>query len=134
MKRLLVALAVAVSLAACKGADGAMGPAGPQGPPGTNGLPGPAGPGTRIVITGVAGSSGTVTVTLPTAVGTNPLSPPAMACYLVSDPALGVWIAVNDGYWNVNTPWCAVSILSGVWRASMHNVPLGWTAAFVIVY
>lgn len=133
-------LVLVLLLPSCKGADGVAGPQGAQGlqgPPGTNGLnglPGPAGPGTRIVLTGIAGASGTVSVNLPAAVGSNVLSPPALACYLTSSPATGVWIVVSDGYWTVNTPWCGLTLSGATWIATMFNAPIGWTAAFVVVY
>jgi hypothetical protein len=145
----------ALLVAACAGKDGAAGPTGPQGPQGPGGaqgaqgaqgpqgLPGPAGAnGTngangvanKIVLTGIAGSSGIVTLALPAAVGSVASQPPAMACYMALTPSTGPWLAVSDGFWTVNTAWCSLGFANGVWNASMYNVPVGWAAAFVVVY
>jgi hypothetical protein len=99
---------------------------------------GPAGPsGTIKLVLTVTPPAGTTKaeVVLPVAVGTNPLSPPAMSCYVSPTPATGVWFAVNDGF-SLDTPWCAAlySVADGAWVAQMYLVPAGWTSAFVIVY
>jgi hypothetical protein len=118
------------------GATGATGPQGPQGLPGPMGPPGEAGTRIKIVFTAVpvAGST-TAAVALPAAIGTNPLAPPAMSCYVSPTPAAGVWFAVNDGF-TIDAPWCAALYDSGngAWQAQMYLVPTGWTAAFVVVY
>lgn len=146
------AVAVTVlALAACEGAQGPAGPAGPagpqgpqgiqgltgpqgeQGPPGAQGLPGPAGSGNnRVVITAVPNSTGIVTVELPTAIGTNPLQPPSLACY-VRNPTTGSWWLVSDGYAS-STPWCLASFSGGRWTATIFEVTAGWAVAFVVVY
>jgi hypothetical protein len=122
-----------------QGQTGATGPAGPQGPPGAAGLPGPAGPpgaagpGTRVVVTALA-TSADVVVALPAAVGSSPMNPPAMACYMSNVAQFpGVWLAVSDGFTTTST-WCAVSLSGGTWYAGMHSMIVGWTAAFVVVY
>jgi hypothetical protein len=101
---------------------------GPAGANGTNGVA------NKIVLTGIAGSSGIVTLALPAAVGSVASQPPAMACYMTLTPSTGSWLAVSDGFWTVNTAWCSLGFANGVWNASMFNVPVGWTAAFVVVY
>jgi hypothetical protein len=133
-------IGLVVGLAACAGKDGATGPTGPQGaqgpagPAGTNGLPGPAGAGTtRLVLTGVASSSGSVTVALPAATGTDATKPPLMACYMTSAPSAGVWLAVSDAD-SATGAYCGLVFSNGVWNAIMNRMPTGWTAAFVVIY
>lgn len=127
-KRVLITAAgLALVLSACTGPEGPMGPQGLQGPQGAQGT-------TRLVLTALAPTGGVVTVALPAAAGTSPLQPPSVAGYMTIDPTSGVWDAVSDGFWIADTPWCGLSFYSGVWNASMYNVPTGWTAAFVIVY
>ena len=96
MSRLVRAcsLALLVTAMACKGADGATGPQGPQGPAGPQGLPGPAGPAgavNRADGTGVFGSSGAVTLTLPSG-ATAGGRVPAIACYISNTGQ--TWLAV----------------------------------------
>ena len=131
MRRLLAGLLV-LATAACAGKDGAMGPMGPQGPDGPQGPPGQGGH--TIVASGVASSSGLVLVALPAAVGTNATQPPHMDCYVTDDPSGGVWLSVSWSSSNVTEPYCAVQFASGVWHAVMDQVPVGWTAAFVVSY
>jgi hypothetical protein len=135
VRQMAASLLMVLTVAACEGAEGPAGPVGPQGPTGPQGLAGPAGaPGAanRIVLSAVSVGA-TVSVTLPPAVGNSPTSPPLMACYLASNPAGGVWLAVNDGY-SSTSPWCAVSLIDGAWVARMFNAPSTWTAAFVVVF
>ncbi len=148
MRRLLAGLALA--LVACAGKDGASGPTGPQGPPGTqgatgpqgpagtNGLPGPAGTNgtsaTRLVLTAVAGASRAASAFAPPAAGTDPTKPPAMACYMTSDPSGGTWLSVAGS--ETTGPYCglAFSTTRGAWTAVMLQIPVGWTAAFILAY
>lgn len=118
------------------GTDGAARTAGNTRPQGPQGLPGPAGPPgqTRLNLTATVGANGTATVTLPAAAGSDPARPPAVACYISSNPATGVWVAVNDGYWIPDTPWYGMGLAGGIWRVTVHDAPVGWTAAFVVVY
>lgn len=116
--------------AACAGKDGATGLTGPTGP---QGPAGPAGPGTSTILTAIVGGSGTAAVTLPAAAGNNPSRPPAVTCYLTDAPTTGVWLAVNDGD-STAAPYCALALSSGVWTARILQAPVGWTAAFVVVY
>jgi hypothetical protein len=139
MKRIAVLLLVAVGLAvACKGPEGPAGPQGVQGPQGANGtngangLPGPAGPGTRLVLTGTISSSGGVSVALPAAAGTSMTNPPAMACYLTSSSST-VWLSIA-GSPSTTVPYCGLVFSGGVFNAVMNAAPVGWLAAFVIVY
>ena len=141
-----IAIALALGLAACKGADGATGPQGPAGPPGQTGpagpqgLPGPAGPPgtTKVVLLANPSSAGIASVSLPSAVGTDANKPPSVSCYIGSPTQFpGVWLAVNDGDSISTSSWCATSFAAATgWIASMHNVPTtgGWVAAFVVVY
>jgi hypothetical protein len=124
-----------VVLAACEGPAGPMGPAGPQGPQGPQGLPGAAGApgvGTRATFVQTIGLSRSVTVELPTAVGTDPTKIPALSCYVSSDGQ--TWLGVNDGY-SGTAPYCGVQFnASSRWVAVMNQGPAGWFAAFVVVY
>ncbi|MBA3836545.1 MAG: hypothetical protein C0499_02660 [Zymomonas sp.] len=148
MRRALVGYLLA--LMACKGADGAVGPQGPkgdqgpqgaqgsqgpQGPAGAQGLPGPAGArgaGTRIVLTAMVGATGSAVVVLPAAAGTDINLPPAMSCYVgaVTSP---VWLAVA-GSASASDTYCGLVFSGGVFSAVMNAAPVGWIAAFVIVY
>ncbi len=139
-KTLITAMLLA-TITACAGKDGAAGPTGPQGaqgPQGVAGLPGPAGANgsaNRLTVTGVAGSSGTVGVSLGAAVGMDPSRPPQMACYLANLPQNGTWLAVaGPPPTNTSSPWCGLTFNSGGFIAAMFNVPAGWTAAFVVSY
>lgn len=130
---LLVALIVAVS--SCRGPEGPMGPPGAQGPQGNTGaagLPGPPGPGTRLVVTGIAGTSGEVRIALPAAAGTSMNNPPAMSCYLTTGGSTA-WITVASTS-STTWPYCGLNFTGGVFQAVMLNMAAGWTAAFVIVY
>lgn len=123
------ALALMCTLAAC---DGPMGPEGPQGPPGQAGPQGT----TRLMVTGLIAEDGAVEIQLPAAVGTNPLEPPAMSCYLRDPQSPGVWWAVNDG-WSSDSAFCV--LMHGLdntntWWAVMFYAPPSLTAAFVIIY
>ena len=126
MRRVIVALVAIVALG-CKGADGV---AGPQGPTGPQGLQGPAG--TEHVFTGVIGSAGTVTVSFPPAAGTDPTSPPATTCFVAQVPSSGVWLSVNQTTSSNGT--CGLVFSGGHWTGSLLQVPVGWTAAFVVIY
>ncbi len=126
MRRVIVALVAAVVLG-CKGADGATGPQGAQGPQGPQG---PAG--VEHVFTGIIGSAGTVTVSFPTAAGTDPTSPPATTCFVAQTPSSGVWLSVNQTTTSNGT--CGLVFSAGHWSGSLLQVPPGWTAAFVVVY
>jgi hypothetical protein len=128
--RLTLTTLVLVVLTACAGAEGATGPAGPQGP---QGQPGAAGPGTRVSFSVTIAANRTATATLPTAIGTDPLKPPVLACYTTQTPADGVWLAVNDGY-SGTSPYCAAVLTGGVWTARLVQGTVGWTALFVVVY
>lgn len=121
------------------GATGATGATGPAGPTGAAGLPGPAGAagsGTRLVVTATINGTGGAVVTLPAAVGSDPTSPPLMACYIGS-PTTGIWVSVNNGF-SASLPYCELALNSGVWLAEIVNaVPyasVGSTVAFVIMY
>lgn len=116
-----------VLLLACGGKDGAVGPTGPQGPQG------PAGPGTSTILTAVVGSTGSAGVTLPAGAGSNPARPPALSCYLTDNPTTGIWLKVADGD-STAAAYCALALSGGVWTARMLQAPVGWTAAFVVVY
>jgi hypothetical protein len=147
--RLLAALPLVLALPACKGAEGPMGPAGPQGqqgaqgptgPQGPQGLPGPAGAsgGTAHTFTAVAVASsvappGAANVTLPTAAGTDPTKPPPVACYEASNPSDGVWLAVGSTSSSFY-PYCGLVFAGGHWSADILQMPVGWTAAFVVIY
>ena len=132
MRRVMIALVF--MLAGCEGAAGPTGPQGPTGAQGAQGAQGDPGVVNRLMMTGVPDTDGTVEVFFPESVGTSPSQPPALDCYVSSDPSSGIWIAVNDGYWVTDSPWCALGFASGRWGAVMVNVPIGWTAAFVVVY
>lgn len=152
MNRLAVCAAVLVLAVACKGADGATGPAGPTGPTGQTGSQGPAGPsgpsgpqgiqglpgpagasGVPHFFSAVAGSSAFASVTLPVAAGTNANQPPAMACYL-GNPSLipGTWLSVA-GTPSTTSAYCG-AVFGGTWFADMSQMPVGWTAVWVVVY
>ncbi len=141
---LLIVFIASTLLIACTGKIGPTGPAGPQGAqgiPGLTGLPGPAGTNgismTRLVVTGIANTNGGVVVTLPPTVGTNPLKPPSIAAYIVETPGAttnaGLWLSVGDGYSAVSPYW-GIKFIDGAWTVVMVNVPVGWTAAFVVVF
>lgn len=120
-----------------QGPQGPAGPAGPAGPQGIQGLPGPSGTSgtTKVVLTAIANSSGSATVTLPAAVGADFNKPPAVACYLTTDPTSGVWLTVSDGAsLNTTSITCGVVLLNGTWFASVLHMAPGWHAAFVVVY
>lgn len=154
MRVLMPVFVVALSVA-CAGKEGPTGPAGPQGPQGPQGpvgptgpqgatgatgaqgpqgLPGPAGAAgaNKIVLTGTPDGTGFVRVTMPAAVGTDALQPPAMACY-IRNPATGSWWLIADGFSSTST-WCLAVFASGTWQGWMFAVPAGWTPAFVVVY
>ena len=127
-RRSMVISVLVVALAACQGSEG---PAGPQGPAG---LPGPAGPGSnQLVVTGQLDANGDISIALPAAVGTNPSSPPLVACYITDVPSSGAWLAVGDGT-NDTTEFCGLIFGNGVWNAAMLQGPPGWYAAFVVAY
>lgn len=142
MRRVLAGCLVA--LMACKGADGAVGPQGPkgdqgpqgtQGPPGAQGLPGPAGArgaGTRIVLTAMVGATGSAVVVLPAAAGTDINLPPAMSCYIGSTTST-VWLAIAGSASSSET-YCGLVFSGGVFNAVVNAAPVGWVAAFVVVY
>jgi len=150
MKRSILA-AMVLLVTACEGAVGPMGPAGPQGstgaqgtqgpqgPQGPQGLPGPAGPqgpggpGTRLNYIVQVASDGRARLTLPAAVGTDPTRPPSLACYVTDPTGPVVWIVVSDAF-STTSPWCYVGMTGGVWQAVMTQAPVGWVAAFVVVY
>jgi hypothetical protein len=60
--------------------------------------------------------------------------PPALACYMASSLANGVWSAVSDGYQIGGTASCGLVLSGGVWIAVMIRAIPGWIAAFVVVY
>jgi len=116
------------------GPQGLVGPEGPQGPVGAQGLPGPVGPGiNRLVLTGQLDANGEIALALPPAVGTNPSSPPLVACYTTDTLSSGVWLAVNDG-WSATTAYCGLVFENGVWNAVLVQGAPGWYAAFVVAY
>ena len=127
----VAAVSMLLALAAC-GSEGPTGPAGPAGPTGAQGLAGPAGPGTRIVVTGTIGSSGGLALALPAAAGNAFTNPPAMSCYLTS-PGATSWLAIA-GTPSTTAPYCGLVLSNGVFNAVMSQAPVGWTAAFVVVY
>jgi hypothetical protein len=126
MRSTILACVAAVALA-CTGADGATGPTGPQGPQG------PVGPaGTAHIFTGIITSAGSVTVSFPAAAGADPTSPPATTCFVAQTPASGVWLSVNQTTSSNGT--CGLVFSAGHWTGSLLQVPVGWTAAFVVIY
>ena len=139
-----------LGVVSCKGAEGPAGPAGPQGPQGAQGpqgLPGAAGaPGVanRLVVTASATPTGDggygVSVLLPAVVGTDPLRPPAMSCYL-QFVGTTTWFAVgfDSDIYNSDQVFalmaCALTFENGRWAADM--VAYDWDdfeAAFVLTY
>jgi hypothetical protein len=128
-----------LALAGCEGPMGPQGPAGPAGAPGQQGvpgLPGPAGPPgqKRLNLIVPIGSSGSASIGLPVAAGSDASKPPALACY-TSATASGPWLSVSDG-WSSTTPYCGLSFnaQAGVWTAVLNQGVAGWQAAFVVVY
>lgn len=151
-----LSVALAFTLAACKGAEGPAGPAGqqgpqgPQGPAGPQGPQGPAGPtgpqgpvgppgtpgpGTRVSAVVQINSARSATWLLPEAAGTNPATPPKLTCYITENPnvAVPVWLSVSDGF-NTAAPACGVAFTGGRWGAVLVQGIPGWYAAFVVVY
>lgn len=122
-----VLLVAVFGLLACQGADGPTGPRGAQGPRG------PAGHGTRVTLTALVDTSGSASVTLPAAAGTDPDAPPLVTCHLRA-PQSTTWLPITDGY-SASAPYCQLSIVSGgPFTAALHRAPAGWTAAFVLLY
>lgn len=78
-------------------------------------------------------ADGNVSVALPAAVGSNPASPPALACYTTDVPANGVWLSVSDG-WSATTAYCGIVFSGGVWNVVHLQGTPGWTAAWVVTY
>ena len=135
MKRLdhMLAAVLLLTSIACAGKEGPTGPQGPPGPPGVQGLPGPAGVGTRIVFTAPVSSSGSASVTLPAAAGTDINRPPALACYMGSSTS-AVWLSVA-GSSSSTVAYCGLVFNSGgTFSAVLNAAPAGWIAAFVVVY
>jgi hypothetical protein len=127
MRRAWTVLVAAMAMIACTGKDGATGPMGPQGPAGptgatgstgatgptgpqgpmgpsgAQGVPGPAGPAgapgsTRLLITGVLDSTGSIIKQLPAQAGTI-TAPPTVNCYFlfnVTATGAKVWVGTGD--------------------------------------
>ena len=138
--RRLVVLVVTIALAACAGAEGPAGPggpAGPQGPAGLQGLPGPAGTngsGTFYRVSVPVGADSGAVVALPAAAGTSESGPPPlMSCYISDGFTPVVWLAVTDGF-STTSASCGLVFGGGVWNAVMIRAPVGWIAAFIVVY
>ena len=145
MLRKLAAMCAVAGVLGCRGPEGPAGPPGsqgPAGPQGVQGLPGPVGPsgstGTRIVLTAVSDASRNASVTLPSAVGSDPLKPPSVACYVNPDNTTTWWTVTDGGQYNGDPnlgPWCGLTMNAGVWTAAVHQMIVGAkTAAFVVVY
>jgi hypothetical protein len=78
--------------------------------------------------------SGSASVALPAAAGTDSTKPPAMSCYLTSGSS-GVWLAVAGIPTSDSVdPYCGLVFSSGVFHGVMAQAPVGWIAAFVVVY
>ena len=94
---------------------------------------GPAGPGTSTVFTATVATNGRAAVTLLGGAAANPARPPVLSCYLSDNPAAGVWLTVSDGN-SPSAPFCGLGLSNGVWQGLMFQAPVGWTAAFVVLY
>jgi hypothetical protein len=55
-----------------------------------------------------------------------------MSCYLTS-PGGTTWLAIA-GTPSTTAPYCGLVLSNGVFNAAMSQAPVGWTAAFVVVY
>jgi hypothetical protein len=131
-----------VFVLACKGADGAVGPAGaqgpigPAGPQGIQGPPGPAGPSgggaNRADFTGTIGSSGSISINLPSAAVANG-SVPVVACY-ISDVGQ-TWLAVAQLPATTTWPYCGiVGIGTTTPRVNMINITPGYRYYIIAVW
>lgn len=120
---------------ACAGPEGPIGPAGPTGPQGPTGATGPQGPAgvQQLVVTATIDGAGDAVVTLPTAVGTNGSTPPAVSCYTAPTITTGAWLAVSDGF-TVDAPYCGLAFNGSAWTVQLHQGIPGWVAAWVVVY
>jgi hypothetical protein len=91
-----------------------------------------------VVLAAIIDGAGQATVDLPAAAGTNPAAPPLVACYISSPSVPGVWLVVADGNTtSTSNTFCGLVFNysgRGVWDARILNAPVGWNAAFVVVY
>lgn len=87
----------------------------------------------RIVLTAIVGSDGRAFAQLPVEAGTDPVKPPAMACYLSDLVEPVAWLVVAFSS-STSFPSCGLAFSNGSFRAAMIDAPVGWTAAFVVVY
>lgn len=151
--RRTLAPALALALAACKGADGPIGPAGPvggtgaqgpagpqglqgtQGPQGPAGPPGPVGPAgavNRGDLTGVVGSSGSVTAVLPASAVANGRVP-VIACYIGSTTQ--TWLAVAQVPPTSNGAFCGLTgIGTSTPGITLVNATPGWNYYIIAVW
>jgi hypothetical protein len=147
LNRRTLALALAVALSACKGADGSTGPVGPvgsagpqgpsgaQGPQGIPGPPGPVGPAgalNRGDLTGVIGSTGAVTASLPaSAVAGGRV--PVIACYI--GQTTETWLAVAQVPPTSNGAFCGLTgIGTSTPGITLVNVTPGWNYYIIAVW
>ena len=77
-------------------------------------------------------SLGQAAAMFPAAVGTDINKPPALACYMGSTTS-NVWLSVA-GSSSTSVAYCGLVFSNGVWSAALNAAPVGWIAAFVVVY
>lgn len=137
MRRFAILLGFVFVVAACEGPAGPQGPTGPQGPAGPSGPQGPPGTGSggRVTILAQPDSTGLAAVQFPASVNLPAEDPPGLLCYYTSEDSNGTWYPMNDGYWEEESPWCALIFVGdNRWGAAGVNLSPDWIAAFVAIY
>jgi hypothetical protein len=81
----------------------------------------------------VVSTNGSASVALPAAAGSNINQPPGLACYMRDPLGASAWLAVAGASDGVSA-YCGLVLSGGQWGAVIVRAPVGWHAAFAVVY